>query len=324
MDDKYIKKLEKKRLKQEKILLQRRQKLDKKIKKQEAQQKNSYDKNDTTNFLVKTLLEKQENTQEEINNVPTGETLKNKQNRLLKERTTLYQKHNNMMSEALEIVNEKIVKQNKKNVAELERKYNIIVKDLKTDLDENLENCNDTKDRRELRNDYRESVEEETEELQSEIEDIIDDEPEFVEEYEEKIITINENYENDINDIKNNIFNDNDIKQIKKEFETKQTLLEKLKENYDENDNGASSLNTETESLSPSINKLAAILGTILGIIITFLIGYTIIDEIISVSKIEQLQTMFNDIAPILLLLSPLILITIYYLFKALTDKTLT
>ena len=306
------------------ILLQRRQKLDKKIKKQEAQQKNSYDKNDTTNFLVKTLLEKQENTQEEINNVPTGETLKNKQNRLLKERTTLYQKHNNMISEALKIVNEKIVKQNKKNVAELERKYNIIVKDLKTDLDENLENCNDTKDRRELRNDYRESVEEETEELQSEIEDIIDDEPEFVEEYEEKIITINENYENDINDIKNNTFNDNDIKQIKKEFETKQTLLEKLKENYDENDNGASSLNTETESLSPSINKLAAILGTILGIIITFLIGYTIIDEIISVSKIEQLQTMFNDIAPILLLLSPLILITIYYLFKALTDKTLT
>jgi len=306
------------------ILLQRRQKLDKKIKKQEAQQKNSYDKNDTTNFLVKTLLEKQENTQEEINNVPTGETLKNKQNRLLKERTTLYQKHNNMISEALKIVNEKIVKQNKKNVAELERKYNIIVKDLKTDLDENLENCNDIKDRRELRNDYRESVEEETEELQSEIEDIIDDEPEFVEEYEEKIITINENYENDINDIKNNIFNDNDIKQIKKEFETKQTLLEKLKENYDENDNGASSLNTETESLSPSINKLAAILGTILGIIITFLIGYTIIDEIISVSKIEQLQTMFNDIAPILLLLSPLILITIYYLFKALTDKTLT
>jgi len=306
------------------ILLQRRQKLDKKIKKQEAQQKNSYDKNDTTNFLVKTLLEKQENTQEEINNVPTGETLKNKQNRLLKERTTLYQKHNNMISEALKIVNEKIVKQNKKNVAELERKYNIIVKDLKTDLDENLENCNDIKDRRELRNDYRESVEEETEELQSEIEDIIDDEPEFVEEYEEKIITINENYENDINDIKNNIFNDNDIKQIKKEFETKQTLLEKLKENYDENDNGASSLNTETESLSPSINKLGAILGTILGIIITFLIGYTIIDEIISVSKIEQLQTMFNDIAPILLLLSPLILITIYYLFKALTDKTLT
>jgi len=270
-----------------------------------------------------------------IDGIP-GESEEEKKDRISKLRTEIYENHKKTLNDKYTEAKEIIQKDTNKRITEAEEDYQKNVEVHKSDLEEALEGCDDSDDRRYARKNHKESIKEEAESLKDQKEQILEEHDDGLdrlkEERDENLEDITEKYESDIDDIKEGYFEERDLKACIKEFEAATIKFDTLDDydTYGEEDEESrfdtSSLNATSSAFDsePSFNIFNIFIKAIpVGVMV--MVGVFMMNSIkdvvdeptmnISENVTSSISIIGNHLnISLILLLTPLMIVIIIYL----------
>ena len=236
-----------------------------------------------------------------ITQAPEGESKEEKTDRIRKIRTTIYEKHSDLIS--LQHYNAKdalialfAIKLDAEN-----KEYKSKSAERKTNLDDQLADSDYASSRKEARDNYRDLITEATDDYEDAKKEITEELSTAIEslkeEADEKIDELKSQYESDLDYIEDENFNEEDLKLCQREFEAETITFDSLEEYVEPDDSDETSVDTDYSSSydSDSGINIFGLMSKIIGFFVVAGVGYMVLSEVnkalLDVNNISNVTT---------------------------------